>query len=70
MSLLIIDRTYIAHVFEDDGEGWYRVKARELIDRQVGRISTTHPRKLQQVGLELSYLDCCSAVTSYFSHLS
>lgn len=35
VSLLEIGSFYLAHVVEEDGQGWYRVKAVDLIDANV-----------------------------------
>ena len=39
MCLLVMDDIYLAQVFDEDGPGWYRVRAKELLDRNV---STTY----------------------------
>jgi len=38
MSLLEIGKLYMAHIIDEDGEGWYRVRAKQLVDK---RVSTT-----------------------------
>lgn len=42
MSLLVIGQVYVARVVEDGEEGWYRIRAKELIDREVGEFLPTN----------------------------
>lgn len=35
MSLLVMDDIYLAQVTDEDGPGWYRVRAKELLNRNV-----------------------------------